>query len=252
MSSSIRTPLTIAAICAVAALMLYGIAGLSPFGFYPGPYGDVLNRVAVAQRHVLNVATAVNYDYRGFDTLIEEFIFFTAVAGIAVLLREQLGPHGQATDEADVDREIEAESDGIGWMCYGFMPATFVFAGYMAIHSQLTPGGGFQGGAIAASAFALVYMGLHYSTYRKLAPREIADAFDAAGAGAYAVIGIVTLILGGIFLKNILPLGEKGSIASSGTIPVINFCVFVEIGAGFVVCLEYFFEQTRRVKEEES
>ena len=43
---------------------------------------------------------------------------------------------------------MPVESDGIGWMSYGFVPATFLFACYMAIHTQLTPGGGFQGGAI--------------------------------------------------------------------------------------------------------
>ena len=112
--------------------------------------------------------------------------------------------------------EIPVESDGIGWMSYGFVPATFLFACYMAIHTQLTPGGGFQGGAIAGGAFALVYMGLHYSIYRRFVPRAVADAVESAGGGAYAVIGLATLIASGVFLKNILPLGHVGSIASSG------------------------------------
>jgi len=252
MTPRLRAWLFLPPALAVAALMLYGMAGLRPFGFYPGPYGDVLDAVATAQRHVLNVATAVNFDYRGFDTLVEEFIFFTAIVGIAVLFRAQVGDHARVTDEADVDREIPAESDGIGWMCYGFVPLTFAFACYMAIHAQLTPGGGFQGGAIAGSAFALAYMGLHYSTYRKFAPQEAVDAVEAAGAGAYVVIGIATMIASGIFLANVLPLGEKGSIVSSGTIAVINLCVFAEVAAGFIVCLEFFFKQTRRIQEEES
>ena len=35
-----------------AALLVWGLAGLPPFGDYHGPYGDVLNRVARAERHV--------------------------------------------------------------------------------------------------------------------------------------------------------------------------------------------------------
>jgi multicomponent Na+:H+ antiporter subunit B len=252
MKEGVRLGVFLIAACCVAALLLYGMTGLRPFGFYSGPYGDVLNQVAVSQRHVLNVATAINFDYRGFDTLIEEFIFFTAVAGVALLLREQLGPHGQVADEADMDRELPPESDGIGWMCYGFVPATFLFACYMAVHTALTPGGGFQGGAIAGSGFALAYMGLGYATYRRFAPRRFTESMEAIGGGGYAAIGIATLIVSGIFLKNVLPLGEKGSLTSAGTIPIINLCVFIEIAAGFIVCLEFFFQQTRRQNEEQT
>ncbi len=251
MKERLRTGVFLAAAAGMAAVMLYGLAGLRPFGFYPGPYGDVLNQVAVAQRHVLNVATAINFDYRGFDTLVEEFIFFTAVAGVALLLREQLGPHGRVSDEADVAREIAPESDGIGAMCYGFVPVTFLFGCYMAVHTQVTPGGGFQGGAIAGSAFALAYMGLGYSTYRRFLPRHVAEMFESLGGGGFAVIGIATLIATGVFLENLLPLGTKGSITSSGTIPIVNLCVFVEIAAGSIVCLEFFFEQTRRAEKAE-
>ena len=246
MKERIRLSLFFVAASAVAAFMIYAMTGLQPFGFYPGPYGDVLNAIAVGQRHVLNVATAINFDYRGFDTLIEEFIFFTAVAGVALLLRDQLGPHGQVHDEPDVDREIAPESDGIGWMCYGFIPVTFLFACYMAVHTALTPGGGFQGGAIGGSAFALSYIGLGYATYRKFVPRSFADAVEALGGGGYVVVGIATAMVSGIFLKNVLPLGEKGSLTSAGTIPIINMCVFIEITAGLIVCLEFFFEQTRK------
>jgi multicomponent Na+:H+ antiporter subunit B len=251
MKQRVRSGIFLGAALAVAGLMMFGITGLRPFGFYSGPYGDVLNHIAVAQRHVLNVATAVNFDYRGMDTMIEEFIFFTAIAGVALLLREQLGPYG-VSDEADMQREIPPESDGIGWMCYGFIPATFVFACYMAVHTALTPGGGFQGGAIAGSAFALAYMGLGYATYRRFAPRRFSDSMESIGGGGYVAIGIATLVVSGIFLKNVLALGDKGALTSAGTIPIINLCVFTEISAGFIVSLEFFFQQTRRQNEEET
>jgi len=36
---------------------------------------------------------------------------------------------------------------------YGFI---IIFGFYIIVHGHLTPGGGFQGGAVAASAFALI------------------------------------------------------------------------------------------------
>ncbi len=48
---------------------------------YPGPYGFIINRVTVAQTNATGVVSAVNFEYRGFDTVGEEFILFAAVAG---------------------------------------------------------------------------------------------------------------------------------------------------------------------------
>ncbi len=60
----------------------------------PGPggiqsrYGELINRQSVSQRRVTDAVTAVNFDYRGFDTIGEEFILFISVMGTLVILRE--------------------------------------------------------------------------------------------------------------------------------------------------------------------
>jgi multisubunit Na+/H+ antiporter MnhB subunit len=77
--------------------------------------------------------TAVNFDYRALDTLGEEFILFTSVVGLAVLLRDQ---------RAERERP----------------PA-------------LTPGGGFQGGVVGAAALLMVFLGGGYLAMRRLSAR---------------------------------------------------------------------------------
>lgn len=61
-------------------LLLYCMAArnLAPWGQYRGPYGDVVSRLVVYQRHATDAVNAITYDYRGFDTLGEEFILFSA------------------------------------------------------------------------------------------------------------------------------------------------------------------------------
>jgi hypothetical protein len=54
------------------------MSGLPGFGNYPGPYGPAILRVAVAQTNATGVVSAINFDYRGFDTVGEEFILFAA------------------------------------------------------------------------------------------------------------------------------------------------------------------------------
>jgi hypothetical protein len=77
MSSGTRRAVFLPAAAVVAAVLVWGLTGLPGFGHYRGPYGLVLNDVAVQERHMTNVVTAVVFDYRGFDTLGEEFILPT-------------------------------------------------------------------------------------------------------------------------------------------------------------------------------
>jgi multicomponent Na+:H+ antiporter subunit B len=53
----------------LVAFYLWGLLGLPGFGNYPGPYGFIINRIAVAQTNATGVVSAINFDYRGFDTL---------------------------------------------------------------------------------------------------------------------------------------------------------------------------------------
>lgn len=55
---------------------------------FRSPYGEAIARRTVAERHVTDAVTSVNFDYRGIDTLGEEFILFVSVMGALVLLRE--------------------------------------------------------------------------------------------------------------------------------------------------------------------
>ena len=89
-----------------SALYLWGLKGLPAVGHYRGPYGDVLNRVGTYERHVTDIVTAVNFDYRGFDTLGEEFILFMSVVGGMVLLRRQREEQEQESGEQQHHDEL--------------------------------------------------------------------------------------------------------------------------------------------------
>ena len=44
--------------------------------------------MAVQQTNATGVVSAINFEYRGFDTVGEEFILFAAAAGMSVVLRK--------------------------------------------------------------------------------------------------------------------------------------------------------------------
>lgn len=47
-----------------------------------------MSALSVYQRHATDVVNAIDYDYRGFDTLGEEYILFSSVPGVMLLLRD--------------------------------------------------------------------------------------------------------------------------------------------------------------------
>ncbi|MGH7169996.1 MAG: MnhB domain-containing protein, partial [Gemmataceae bacterium] len=116
MSERIRIVVFLAAATAFAVLLSWGLLGLPAFGDYRGPYGDVINAVAVPERHLTNMASAVNFDYRAFDTLGEEYILFAAVTGLALLLRRARGEIEEAPQGAADDRPVPPRSDALCWL----------------------------------------------------------------------------------------------------------------------------------------
>ncbi len=75
-----------------------------------GSTGQLLNRVAVPSGSTTDVVTAVNFDYRGFDTLGEEFILFAAVLGLALLLREAQATSSRGPIDDDAPRARPPET----------------------------------------------------------------------------------------------------------------------------------------------
>jgi multicomponent Na+:H+ antiporter subunit B len=235
MSRRLRLGLFGVSAAGLAALLLWAVAGLPDFGHYRGPYGFVLNASAPAERHVTNVVVAVVFDYRGFDTLGEEFILFASVIGVALLLRDVRDETGRRTDAM--------QSDAVRLVGLGVAGALLLMGLYVIAHGFLTPGGGFQGGVVVASAFVLVYLAGEYRGYRGLTPAPAVDFVGGTGAGGYAVIGVVSLLLGTAYLQNFGPLGTTGTLAAGGSIPFLNVATALEVSAALVLLFTEFLEE---------
>lgn len=241
--------------CVGALAILPGAAAVSArmpaFGNHPLPYGDAINHAATAERHVTNMVTAVNFDYRGIDTIGEEFMLLAAVTGAVVLLR---GRRGESTTDKPArlhDRALRAPSDAVVLTCRGFAALIALFGIYVVLHAQLTPGGGFQGGAILGSGTLLVYLGEGYQVWRRLIRSVAFEALEAAGALVFVGAGFWPMIVGGKFLENVLPLGETRQLLSGGLILVVNAGVAMAVAGGFTLVLLEFLEETRAPKPEE-
>ncbi len=221
---------------------------LPPPGEYRGPYGYVLNRVAVPERHVTDVVTAVNFDYRGFDTLGEEFILSASVIGVVLLLRRLTGEQRKPPTDHAPAHEEQRLSDAIRSLALELVGPTTVFGLYVITHGQATPGGGFQGGVVLATALITIYLGGRLEMLHRLGRERFFAFLEGIGAGGFAVVGLFGLAAGGAYLQNVLPLGPPGDVLSGGTVWLVNVATGLAVAAGFMMLLNAFLEETLQIR----
>ncbi|WP_392870684.1 MnhB domain-containing protein [Streptomyces sp. LN499] len=226
-----------AAMFGAACLRLPGFGGDSH------PYGERAVRAALAHR-TANVISAVNFDQRAFDTLGEETILFAAVLGTVVLLR-------QTRDERQVPPAPVHVALPVRRYALILLPVALVVGLYVVAHGQLSPDGGFQGGVVVATAVHLLYIGADYRALERVRPVGVYEVGDAVGEATYLVLGLAGLVAGSSFLANtLLPYGTFNTLASGGSVPLLNMAVGMEVACAVVVLLARFLDQAVEIEEE--
>lgn len=221
----------------------------------PGP-GELRDRYLVSithntfeQRNITDVVSAVNFDYRGFDTMGEEFILFAAVLGALVLLRQaDEKKTAQLPDAISPGRNV-GPSDAMRLWILVMVAPKIAFGTYVIIHGQLSPGGGFQGGVILATAALIIFLGHGFETFKRIMTHPLIEITEASGAGPYILIGMIAWFSGKPFLTNTLPLGKAHELTSGGTIPLISAATGAEVTGGFVLLLYAFLQQLLTVEK---
>src|SRR5580704_15760260 len=226
----------LAGMAGLAAFYLWGLHGLPGFGRYPGPYGDIINRIAVGQTNATGVVSAINFEYRGFDTVGEEFILFIAATGVATVLRRLRDERDRPARDEAADRHGPPTSGAVRQVALILTGPTLVMGWYLASHAQTSPSGGFQGGVVLATAFILIYLSGQFLAFERFSAADVTDAVEAVGAGGFAGVGLAAVAMGLPYLFNFLGKGSTpGAVSSSGTIALISFFVGMEVAAAFVL-----------------
>jgi multicomponent Na+:H+ antiporter subunit B len=196
------------------------------------------------------MVSAVNFDFRGIDTLGEEFMLVTAVTGAVVLLRGARGEDLSAKAGRVEGRAVIARAESTVLISRLFGPAVLLFGLYMALHAMVTPGGGFQGGVVIASGLVLSYLGEGYRGWRQLISSRVLAAIEGGGALLFALAGLAPMAVGAAFMENVLPLGTFRDVFSGGLMLVSNAGVGFAVSGGFLMLFLEFLEETRALQSE--
>jgi multicomponent Na+:H+ antiporter subunit B len=179
--------------------------------------GQAINAVAAEQVGAANFVTAVVLAYRGFDTLLELTILFTAAtAGGLVLGRPREG----AARDPDAGFILRAGADL-------FFPLLLVVGIYIILHGHLTPGGGFQGGVILAAAFFIPILARPSSSL----DHRVVSVIEGLAGASFILIGLLAMLGGEAFLTPLLDKGELGTLLSAGTLPLLYIAVGLKVGS---------------------
>lgn len=218
----------------VALLLLAVPAGI--FALLLGGYSpDVsLNQTALYYANhtasdlgAANIVTAIVVTYRGLDTLGEVTVLFLSAAILGLVLAAE--HHHEVNGQKRIPAG-ELLTTGTRYLA----PLTMLLGIYVFVNGHLTPGGGFQGGAIIASGVLLLLLA---DPLKRFSHGLIARIESTAGV-LYVALGLLGIFLAGGFLDNrILPIGEVGELVSAGAIPLIYSLIGLKVGAEFASML---------------
>ncbi len=183
---------------ATGAALVYGTLDMPHYGDPSAPVHQYLAptylRDTPGVTGVPNVVTSVLASYRGYDTLGEVTVIFTAGVGVMALLGYRL-------------RRCNIQVPGIRKLVVLrviaklFFPLILLFALYVLLHGDYGPGGGFQAGVIFATGIILYALAFGLGNAQRLIPRAFLRFMMAAGVLIYIAVGIESMLLGGKFLE---------------------------------------------------
>jgi multicomponent Na+:H+ antiporter subunit B len=164
-----------------------------------------------------NLVTAIVVTYRGLDTLGEVTVLFLTAAIIAFFIKKQ-----SYTRKLRINSEIFKTAASV------LFPIILMLGIYIFMNGHLTPGGGFQGGAVIASGVILSLLAFPNEPVNN----SIFNYVESASGLVFVGLAALGAVIGAGFLDNaILPLGTFGKLFSAGAIPVIYSFVGLKVGA---------------------
>ena len=215
---------------AVAGLLGYGTFDLPPLGDPAAPANThVAPRyidLAEVETGVPNMVTAVLASYRGYDTLGELVVIFTAGLGVVLLLGLQgagTGSHAGGEGETRMTHHVILRV-----VAKLIIPFILLFALYVQFHGESGPGGGFQAGVLFATALILYALVYGTAAARLVAQPRLLFTLMAAGVLLYVVTGLMSLPYGANFL-------DYGIFAGHFTAGQLVGIFLVEFGVGISV-----------------
>lgn len=220
--------LAIVIVLLFGGLLFYSSLDFPPWGDPLAPASTHVSpryiEQALPETSVPNLVTAVLADYRGYDTMFETIVIFSA--GVACLMLLRVFRHEEdetrlyrhlptgITLRINGERDIPEDSKDferidLTWVpydlavkttCRMIVPFSMIFALYVIAHGHHSPGGGFQGGVILGASVILYAISHNLRSSLMRISERLAAFFCGLGVFIYAGTGLVCSLYGANYL----------------------------------------------------
>ncbi|MEW5908957.1 MAG: Na(+)/H(+) antiporter subunit B [Thermodesulfobacteriota bacterium] len=249
----------LSAILIVGILLVYGTLDFPDWGDPSSPANRYVSQDyienALHDISVPNMVTAILADYRGYDTLFETVVIFTASLVCFFILRtKRKAPEARFYRHIPTGITLKIEKGGrlpegsfeferidsiwiphdliVRTGCRMVVPFVQLFALYVVAHGHISPGGGFQGGVIFGAAFILYALSHDLREGLSRFNEKTAILLCSTGVFIYAGVGVLCMLLG----KNFLDYGALASLLGvESALARSHGILAVEIGVGISV-----------------
>ena len=244
----------------VGGLLVYATVDFPPWADPASPASNHVSpyyiQNTLKQTSIPNIVTAVVADYRGYDTMFETTVIFTAGVACFILLRVFRPKEKEARLYRHIPTGITLSVKGVEkppthldefesidrlWTPHDviirtigrlLVPFIQLFALYTIAHGHYSPGGGFQGGVILGASIILLAISYNLRTANRRFNEVLGGLLCAAGVFIYAGTGALCLLIG----PNFLDYSALAGLLHVGTSMARSHGVFiVEVGVGITV-----------------
>ncbi len=198
---------------------------------------DYLLVNALEQTGASNTVSSIYLGYRLMDTLGETLVLFVAITGtMSILLNlhkqelESVKTQSTLTPEKRVKNSLRTNLVEVVASKLG--PIILLFGLYVMLFGHISPGGGFQGGVIFASA--IVFLVLATDVKTKITNSKVLERIEAISFISLILITTYVVYYPEGFFSSI-DIGS--SFLSAGIIIVLNIIIGIKVGTSLAVMI---------------
>ena len=211
-----------------ALFLIYAGMDLADFGDVNSPVHsyvmDYYHENTYSEIGIPSFVAAILASYRGYDTFGETLVIY--IAGICCIFLLSF---------LEEEEELGFEDDIIISTCSKIaFPIIGIFTLYIQLNGTTSPGGGFQAGAILASLYIAMNLGLNYRVDSKHL-----ITLSTLGICIYMLPGIIALITGYEFLNyNALRLGN---LSQKIGIEIVELGIAITVASTIIILYQCFY-----------
>ncbi len=197
---------------------------------------DYFREYGAEQTGSNNLVTAILLDYRLFDSLFEAGILLIAVSGIIWISKHDI-------EEKNARFMLDKFKTPDLFVTFSRLvyPLMLAFGFYIIVNGHVSPGGGFQGGAIVATAILILY----YIDAEKETNIGMIVTVEKFLYLTILIIASLSIFTRGTFFTNVFPYDTHGGSNQAIYLVTLNILVGFKVALGLWAIFTAFLKEGR-------